>query len=186
MRIVDTKPARGKMRVSFLAGMRAVRDNRSKTDAALKAANTLSSSWNDLPAAVSRLKERCAELSSDIRDLRRKLILLELEKCTPSVSADGRSIYTCIFNREDIEALRDAAGAFAADHDAYVLCASETDSSSLLVFVRGGNCTQNVGSLLSSAAKANGGKGGGRPEFAQGSAANAEGALRQAEESLRS
>jgi len=41
-------------------------------------------------------------------------------------------------------------------------------------FVRSENVMLHVGKLLSEAAKAFGGKGGGRPDFAQGAAASAE------------
>ena len=53
-----------------------------------------------------------------------------------------------------------------------------------LCFVRGANCGIAMGKLLSETAKACGGKGGGRPDFAQGSAADAKEAAAYAVERI--
>lgn len=169
MRILGTSPARGKMRVSFLCGKRAVIDNRLKSDAALKSAEELSCSWTELPEAVARLNERCAALTAEIRGLKREMLYSGLMNAPSVMSSDGHPVISMLYKGADIEPLREAAGAVANEKDAYVLCASQNGESALTVFIRGISCSQPVGSLLSSVAKAFGGKGGGRADFAQGS-----------------
>jgi len=178
-RILDAKPSRGKMRLSFVCGMRAVRDNRKKTDQCLAAAELLSAQWTGLAGAVQRLIEKNAELTSQMRYLQRDTAVMQLEGAYSSAknAPDGKKIVGMCFANMDMAAMREAAGAIAEKYDCYVLVASQNESGAVLSFVRGAGCSAAMGKLLSETAKANGGKGGGRPDFAQGSAENARAAI---------
>lgn len=176
IRILDAKPARGKMRLTFLCGLRAVRDNRAKTDAALEAAKRLSTGWQELPDAVDKLNERCAALTAQLTHALRESAAAALRASLADafVSAEGDRVLAKAFADMPVNALREAAGQIAEEENICVLCAVQNGAGALLVFVRGKNCVMNVGRLLSETAKACGGKGGGRPDFAQGSAENAD------------
>jgi len=186
-RILDAKPSRGKMRLSFICGMRAVRDNRKKTDQCLAAAELLSAQWTGLAGAVERLIEKNAELTSQMRYLQRDGAALQLESAyaQAETAPDGKKIVCACFEGMDMAAMREAAGAIAEKYDCYVLCASQNESGAVLSFVRGTGCVAPMGKLLSETAKACGGKGGGRPDFAQGSAQDARAAVAFAEQRLR-
>lgn len=185
-RILDARPSRGKMRLSFVCGMRAVRDNRKKTDQCLAAAELLSAKWEDLSGAVGRLNEKCAAMTAQMRYLQRDMAALQLREalsraqCAP----DGRRVVCAAFEQMDMAGMREAAGALAEAEDCYVLCAAQNGQGAVLCFVRGAGCTSAMGALLSETAKAVGGKGGGRPDFAQGSAREATGALEYAQRRL--
>lgn len=178
-RILDARPSRGKMRLSFLCGMRAVRDNRKKTDQCLAAAELLSAQWTGLADAVQKLIAKNAELTSQMRYLQRDSAAMQIERAYLSAkdAPDGKKIVTACFADMDMAAMREAAGAAAETYDCYVLAASQNENGAVLSFVRGATCTIAMGKLLSETAKANGGKGGGRPDFAQGSAQNAQEAI---------
>ncbi|MDO4739954.1 MAG: alanyl-tRNA editing protein [Eubacteriales bacterium] len=178
-RILDARPSRGKLRLSFVCGMRAVRDNRKKTDQCLAAAELLSAQWTGLADAVKRLIDKNAELNAQMRYLQRDTALLQMQReldCA-RVTPDGKKIVSARFENMDMAAMREAAGVTAEKYDCYVLCASQGEDGAVLSFVRGPGCTAAMGKLLSETAKACGGKGGGRLDFAQGSAQDAAAAL---------
>ncbi len=183
-RILDAKPSRGKMRLSFVCGMRAVRDNRKKTDQCLAAAEILSAKWENLSSAVEKLNEKNAALSAQIRYLQRDMAISQLERevASAKTAPDGKKAVSACFADLDIAALREAAGKIAEEHDCYVLAASQ----GILCFVRGKTCAAAMGVLLGAAAKNFGGKGGGRPDFAQGSASDCPAALEFAMDKLLS
>jgi len=185
-RILDAKPSRGKMRLSFICGMRAVRDNRKKTDQCLAAAELLSAQWADLSGAVERLNAKCAAMASQMRYMQRDMAAAQMEREyeTAAEAADGRKAVAACFENMDMAAMREAAGMIAEKYDCYVLSAAQNENGAVLSFVRGPGCSIAMGRLLSETAKACGGKGGGRPDFAQGSAENAKAAAAYALEAI--
>ena len=117
-----------------------------------------------------RMIEKNAELTSQMRYLQRDGAALQLESAyaQAETAPDGKKIVCACFEGMDMAAMREAAGAIAEKYDCYVLCASQNESGAVLSFVRGTGCVAPMGKLLSETAKACGGKGGGRPDFAQG------------------
>ena len=85
-------------------------------------------------------------------------------------------VVTHVYDNLPADALRDVASALIEAPDTVALLADQTETGCLLLFARSENVTLHVGKLLSEAAKAFGGKGGGRPDFAQGAASSAEAA----------
>lgn len=178
-RILETRPSRGKMRVSFVCGMRAVRDNRRKSDQCLAAAQKLSANWEELAQSVDRINEKCAALSAKMHGMQRKMAAMQMEALLAKacLSQDGRPVLCAAFSDMDIAAAREAAGEIVGREDCYALIAAQGDDGAALCFVRGPHCTQEMGRLLNETARACGGKGGGRADFAQGFAPDANAAL---------
>lgn len=68
-KILDARPSRGKLRVSFVCGMRALSDYQLKSDAAKRAAQMFSTKVELMPDAVQRLLERAKKAEVELRKL---------------------------------------------------------------------------------------------------------------------
>lgn len=66
-KILDARPSRGKLRVSFVCGMRAMNDYQLKSDAAKRAAQLFSTKVELMPDAVLRLIERVKKAETELK-----------------------------------------------------------------------------------------------------------------------
>ena len=170
VKILGIAPARGKMRVSFVAGMRALRDYQFKYDAAAETANLLSTGVEHMAAHVAALQAALKQADCELNRLRRKVLLEELEGQLESAPrlADGTALIARMIEG-DAQLLRDAASHLIRRPGVAVLLGAPAgDGAAALVFARSRDVDIHMGKLLGAAAKPLGGKGGGRPDFAQG------------------
>ena len=170
VKIVGVAPARGKMRVSFLAGMRAFRDYRAKLELSEAAANLLSTSTENLPAHVAALQEALKHAEYELSHLRRDQALRSLEDAlegAPALPCGAKLVVRML--EGDASMLKDAASALIKRPGVVALLgATAGPDRAVFVFARSNDVELHMGQLLSAAAKPLGGKGGGRPDFAQG------------------
>ena len=170
VKIVGTAPARGKLRVSFLAGMRALRDYQRHYDFAQAAAASLSTSVECLPEQVSAMQEALKKAGQELGRLRRDsaLRLLEQEAEAAPHLPDGTRVIVRMLEG-DVNLLKDAASHLIRRPGLAVMLGAETgEGRTAFVFARSKDVDIHMGRLLSEAAVPLGGKGGGRPDFAQG------------------
>ncbi len=173
VKILDAAPARGKMRVSFVAGMRAFRDYQTSRALAHEAAELLSTGVENLPAHVAALQEALRRAEYALNRLRRDALLEELERDLETAPRlpDGTAVLGR-FVEGDAALLKEAASRLIRRPGvAALLGARVADDRAVYVFARAQDVDIHMGSLLSAAAKPFGGKGGGRPDFAQGGGA---------------
>ena len=172
VRVLDIRPSRGKMRVTFVCGMRAFRDARQRSKAADRAAAFLSSPVEKLPAAVEALLNREREArTSLVRTMTAQAIRRADELWEASNESGGWRIVSDVTAGLEADALREMAARLASRHRTLALLEStQEDGSCLIVFARSDGEGPHMGKLLAEAALGCGGKGGGRPEFAQGGA----------------
>lgn len=180
LKIIDVRPSKGKMRVSFLCGMRAFRALREHFDASARAAELLSAQAASLPEAVLRIKERERDMRAEIIRLSRENAFSRLQGVEPKRLSDNTRLYNLSFSGLDDRSLREIAVKLVSEGPAVALLEAVSEDARLLVFARSEGVLTNMGALLSECARAHGGKGGGKAEFAQGSA-KTEGALSMAE-----
>ena len=175
VKLIDARPSRGKLRLTFVCGMRAFLYFRRMYDAATVAAVTLSTGWEALPEKVEALNARAKDAEYHLNRERRERALDGLEALRNGAEAVGDfRVITHAYDGLPADALRDVASALIEMPDTVALLADRTETGCLLLFARSENVTLHVGKLLSEAARAFGGKGGGRPDFAQGAASSAE------------
>ena len=170
VKILGVAPARGKMRVSFVAGMRAFADYQQKHDIAQETSNLLSTAIENLPAHVETLQEALKKAEGELNHLRREAALKALDEAVATAEAlpNGSRLVARLL-QTDVNALKDAASKLIRQPGRVVLLASDSgDGHAAFVFARSQDVDIHMGQLLSSAAKPLGGKGGGRPDFAQG------------------
>ena len=169
VKILSVRPARGKMRVEFVAGMRALRDYQRISTYANGAANALSTATENLPAHVAALQEELKQAHHDLSVLRREKLLAGQDELLARAEAVGegwRLVAQCV--EADAGLLRDLTSALIEHEKTIALMAARNGESYLFVFGAAKGCPLNMGRLLSESVRPLGGKGGGRSDFAQG------------------
>lgn len=154
---------KGGTRVSFLCGRRALRDHRWKTSLVTELGRTLSAGGPEVLEAVHRLAAKEAESSRRAETLVARMAVAEAglrrhDLTPPAVHAEVMVGYTADEVRALAEALTAGGGLVA-------LLASDEGR---LVFARSADLTVDVAALLRRLIDEAGGRGGGKPAFAQG------------------
>ena len=169
VKILSVTPARGKMRVAFLAGQRALGDYFRCSDAAHAAAGLLSTGVENLPASVDALQQRLRTAEYELSRLRRELLLSQAPEMHAAADTlpDGTRLIAR-FVQADAALLRDLTSALIAQPGTIALMGALSGEQALYVFGRSADLTLDMGKLLRDCARPLGGKGGGRPDFAQG------------------
>jgi len=171
------------MRVSFVAGMRAYRDYQRQYDLAGAAARLFSTSVDRLPDAVAAVQGQLRDASRALTALRREKLFSEIPEMLRGARALSSGARLVIKKFEaDAQLLRELAGKLIAEGNVAALLAADAGGSNLFVFARSQDVDIDMGKLLSSSARARGGKGGGRPDFAEGGGTDA--VLFEAEKAL--
>ena len=169
VKIVSVAPARGKMRVSFLAGQRALRDYANCHSAVRAASELLSANVDTLPGAVAALQERLRHAEYELTRFKREQLLAQAQQFIDQadVLPDGTRLIAR-FVEADAALLRDVTSRLIQTPGVIALMAAMTGEQAAYVFGRSADVQADMGALLRDCAKPLGGKGGGRPDFAQG------------------
>ena len=169
VKIVSVTPARGKMRVAFLAGARAMADYRRVSEAAHQAAGMLSTGVENLAASVSALQEKLRAAEFELVRLRREQLLNQAEQFIAEAEAlPGDARLIARFVDADAMLLRDLASKLIEAPGMIALLGAMNGDQAIYVFGRSADVNVHMGTLLKESALPYGGKGGGRPDFAQG------------------
>lgn len=172
--------AKGLVRVTFAAGTRALEDYRRANASARAAAAIFSVGRDEAAAAAARLQEENKQLQRRLRaseELAARAEARELLEESESVSetattggasAGGLRLVARVFEGREAEDLRRLASAIAAHPCAVALLGSREDSGARLVFARHAHAPGDMNALLREACRALEGRGGGRPDMAQG------------------
>lgn len=163
--------AKGLVRIEFVAGRRAMADYRRANRTARQAAALFSVARDEAPAAVSRLLEEHKQLTRRIRTLEEASVRVEADElvrdATPRV--DGVRIIARIFEGRAADLLKHLALAVIAHPQTVALLGSRDGSETArLVFARSADAPGDMHALLRQACLLLDGRGGGRPDFAQG------------------
>jgi alanyl-tRNA synthetase len=164
---------KGGTRVSFVCGGRAVRAFRELRDASTATSRLLSVQRGELPEAVARLQADARDVRLQARALGEQLARFEASALRSSaVDLNGHRIVARVLDK-DQAGLRQLAQEAAADGGPAILLVSTARPASLVVS-RGGDSGIDAGAVLKAIVARFGGKGGGRPELAQGGGIDAD------------
>ena len=157
--------------------MRALSDYRRANGTARHVAALFSVGRDDTPESIVRLREENKRLQHRLRELEEIAARVEaeavLQKTAPR--AGGLRLVTGIYPERDAEALKTLAFAFIAQPQVAVLLAAPdtaTDTARL-VFARSADVAGDMNTLMRDACAQLNGRGGGRPDLAQGGGRNA-------------
>ncbi len=163
VKILSTVPARGKLRLTFLAGMRAIRYFQRVARCAEDVSAALSAAPENALAALQHERESAQEAR---RAAREQLTLAMLDTLRQNaVSLPNAVLYCGHFAYGDHETLLHAASMLTAQPGAIVLLSCPRKDARMLLFARSKDVSQDMSHLLRDC----GARGGGKPDMAQGS-----------------
>ena len=169
VKIVSVTPARGKMRVAFLAGMRALGDYFRVSEAAHSAAEMLTTGVDSLTASVGALQEKLKAAEFELVRMKKEALEMTAQKLLEAAETlPCGARLAAGFVDADAMLLRDAVSAMIARPGVIALLGAKNGEQAIYVFGRSADVDVNMGALLRDSARPLGGKGGGRPDFAQG------------------
>jgi len=164
-------------RIEFVCGARALADYRRANRTAIETARVFSTGRDEGPDQVRRLFDEAKQLRKRVRELWE--IASEVEGSQLYSGGARRTGYRIVARRIDgrsADELRMLAHKILASGDAVVLLASDDGGTARLVFARSATPeleSVDCGALLRVACETLGGRGGGRPDMAQGGGPNA-------------
>ena len=179
--------AKGLTRIHFMAGVRALADYRKANETARDVAALFSAGREDSPALVARLVEENKKLRRRLGELEEVAYRVEAEELlqeadrgtSPTVregsapeiqqaSSVGTRIIAKVFADRDADSLKHLALALIAHPNTVALLGSRDGDTVRLVFARSTDASGDMNTLMSRACSVIGGRGGGRPDMAQG------------------
>jgi alanyl-tRNA synthetase len=159
---------RGGMRVSFVCGVRALRSLRTFSDAVTGSLRFLSVDPAELPSAIERAQAENKGLKREIEHLQERLAPYEAAELAASGQRIGeRTIVARALEGCDAAALKALASAVAS-HAGYAVALFSATAPYLVVVTRSADVQVDAAAVLKSLLARFGGRGGGRPDLAQG------------------
>jgi alanyl-tRNA synthetase len=185
--------AKGLTRIEFVAGGRALADYRRANHSARTVAALFSGGRDDGPLLAEKLLDENKELQRRVRMLEEITTRVEAEELLAGLdvagelaAASGASELTAIsgageneprivaniFDNRDAESLRRLAHSLIAHPRTIALLGSRDDQAARLVFARSADVSGDMNMLMRDACALLEGRGGGKPDLAQGGGKN--------------
>ena len=157
--------AKGLTRIEFMAGTRALADYRKANRSAREIAALFSAGRDDGPQLASHMLQENKDLHRQIRVLEEVAAGAEAEKLLSDASG---GVIARVFDGRDGESLKKLAQALIANPGTVVLLGSRDKDVARLVFARSTDAPGDMNALMREACAMLDGRGGGKPELAQG------------------
>ena len=168
---------KGITRMTFLAGRRTLTHFRAGEALLRETAATLGGSRLDVPAATARLRDDLKAKSQALGAVRADLMRFVAEQILAQhpPAPNGTTAIPLIRDGEDIDTLRVLASELTKRGDVAAFLATKDRASGdwVVVVRKGATATIDCGRWLKHQTGAHGGRGGGRPEHAEGRMAGA-------------
>ena len=166
--------AKGMTRIEFVSGIRALVDYRRVNKSAREIATLFSTGRDDAPQLAVQIVEENKELHRRVRLLEEIAAGVEAEKllAEAKVTSDGARIVSSVFDSRDAESLKKIAHALIATPKTIAILGSRDADTARLVFARSADAAGDMNLLMREACALLDGRGGGRPDMAQGGGKN--------------
>jgi alanyl-tRNA synthetase len=159
---------KGKSRVNFLAGRAALDELRARAGSLAELGRLFTCGPRDVRAAVERLRSDLQSTRDALGDVRARWAEGVAERLLREARAAGSARVVAAFEGESVETLRALGQRLAARDGAVAFLASRVDDGLLVLVARGPGSTFDCGAWLKRVAAAEQGRGGGRPDRAEG------------------
>ncbi len=178
--------AKGMTRIEFIAGMRALADYRRVNQTARNVAALFSGARDDGPHLAAQMLEENKELHRRVRALEEIEARLEAEEllrewtascrvdADPAASKSSLRVISKIFADRDAESLKRLALALIAHPQTIALLGSRDNETARVVFAKSADAAGDMNALIKEACAVLDGRGGGKPDLAQGGGKNVE------------
>jgi alanyl-tRNA synthetase len=162
--------AKGLTRIEFAAGNRAVADYRLANSSARRTAALFSAARDEAPDLAARLAEENRQLTRRLRALEELAARAEAEELSRAAEplAGAARLVARTFEDRDAESLKRVAVAIISRPARVALLGSREGGEARLVFARSADAPGDMNKLLRAACATLEGRGGGRPDLAQG------------------
>jgi alanyl-tRNA synthetase len=175
--------AKGLTRIQFMAGVRVLADYRRANRTATDVAALFSAGREDSPALVGRLIDENKSLTRRLRELGELACRVEAEELLKqsirsltvregSLNNAGQIVIAKVFDNRDADSLKHLALALIAHENAVALLGSRDGEIARLVFARSSDALGDMNVLMREACEIIDGRGGGKPDMAQGGGKN--------------
>jgi alanyl-tRNA synthetase len=166
--VASSERFRGGTRVEFLCGARALKAYRALRDAIAASVRLVSVLPSELPEGIERLQAEAKELRRQIKDLHSRLAGFEGAALADTVQSYGnvRGVVAAVEGTD--QAALKALAATITSRNAHLAALFSAPGPSAAVIARGADSTVDCAALLKKLIERFGGKGGGRPDLAQG------------------
>jgi alanyl-tRNA synthetase len=168
--------AKGLTRIEWGAGVRALADYRRANKTARTVAGLFSAARDDSAKLAAHMLEENKELHRRVRVLEEIAARVEADELSENVqpTSDGTRIIAQVFEDRDPEALKHLAVALIAHPKTIALLGSSDNETARLVFARSEDAHGDMNGLMREACAMLDGRGGGKPDMAQGGGKNVE------------
>lgn len=168
--------AKGLTRIEFVAGQRALADYRRANKTARAVAALFSASRDDTPKLAARMIDENKELHRRIRVLEEIAARVEAQELLAAAPPNraGVRVVTHVFENRDAESLKHIALALIANPKTIALLGSREQEAARLVFARSADTSGDMNVMMRAACELLDGRGGGKPDLAQGGGKNVE------------
>jgi alanyl-tRNA synthetase len=166
--------AKGLTRIEFVAGRRALEDYRRANKTARNVAALFSAGRDDAPKLAARMLEENKDLHRRLRALEEIASRLEADQliAAADVSRARLRIISKKFAGRDAESLKQLAQALVTHTNVVALLGSTEKDAARLVFARSAEAPGDMNVLMRDACAVIDGRGGGKPDLAQGGGKN--------------
>lgn len=159
-------------RLHFVCGSRALADYRLANKSAEAVALKLTVGREEIESSVVRLLDDNKRLSRRVRELSELAAKIEAaELLALTASVEGIRVVEKVFTDRDFEEAKLIAHRLVDGDGVIALLAVREAEMVRLVFARSANVTADMNALMKAACEKLGGRGGGKPDFAQGGGA---------------
>ncbi|MXZ22594.1 MAG: alanyl-tRNA editing protein [Caldilineaceae bacterium SB0665_bin_25] len=173
--LVRVEKHRGRSRVHFVCGGRALADAARRRGLLAETAGLLDGGVDDVPELVSKQQKALKGAERELKALREELVGYQARELLAAAEIVGNlRLVAEALNDSEPAAVQRLARALIAEPGVVALLGCAQRGKGTVVFARSEDCSTHVGSLLRDTLKQFGGGGGGRPDFAQGGGVAAE------------